>query len=280
MSFYIKQYRSNNNYWSEFTKNNDYEIDTIQTKVAYFVENQYTDTTINMINDSVLEAGEKYFLSVDIERIGAGTINTGNQETGNTEKEITIKLLAEDENGNSIFNTKNQYIETIILPKQESGEKEQIKTSSFNFIITPNANYQRIAFILKRDLTNINDIKLSANITVKKFVKLQNLIGDVIKVYDSNITQMGVHAKPGTLMCINGEPVRIGKRGVFELNSVFKLQQHQSPNGSQDSTTNNAQNSDGVGIYFLNIINLKENGENSTDYYTIDYRYVQMEEAT
>lgn len=275
MSFYIKQYRDNSNHWSEIASSPG----TIQTQVAYFVKNQYTDTTIDITNSS-LEAWEKYFLSVEIERIGAGAENTENSETGNTEKEIVVKLLKD--NSSTILDTENQYIDTIVLPKIEKVNGDPINTSIFNFIITPNADYKRIAFILKRDLTNINDINLSVKINVKRFVKLKNLIGEVIKVSDSNIniTQIGIHARPGTLMCINGEPVRIGKRGVFELNSVFRLQQHPSLNSSQDSAADNAQNSDGVGIYFLNIINLKENSEETTDWYTIDYRYVQIKEET
>ena len=279
MSFYIQQYRNASNHWSEFTKENkDYTIGTIKTPVAYFAENKYTDTTIDITN-SILE-GEKYFLSVEIERIGAGTESTGNPETGNTEKTIDIRLL---KTGSTIIDAGNQYIDTIILPKVEKGDKGQkITTSIFNFIITPNDAYQRIAFILNRNLYNINDIKLSANINVKKFVKLKNLIGDGINVSGSNIniTQIGIHARPGTLMCINGEPIRIGKRGVFELNSVFRLQQQSSSNSSKDSTINNPQNSNKVGIDFLNIINVNEKGEEVTELYTIDYRYIKIEEAT
>ena len=278
MSFYIQQYRNASNHWSEFEKDKDYTIGTIKTPVAYFAENKYTDTTIDITN-SILD-GEKYFLSVEIERIGAGTESTGNPETGNTEKTIDIRLL---KTNSTIIDAGNQYIDTIILPKVEKGDKGQkITTSIFNFIITPNDAYQRIAFILNRNLYNINDIKLSANINVKKFVKLKNLIGDGINVSGSNIniTQIGIHARPGTLMCINGEPIRIGKRGVFELNSTFRLQQQSSSNSSKDSTINNPQSSNKIGIDFLNIINVNEKGEEVTELYTIDYRYIKIEEAT
>ena len=147
MSFYIQQYRNASNHWFEFTeKNKDYTIGTIKTPVAYFAENKYTDTTIDITN-SFLE-GEKYFLSVEIERIGAGTESTGNPETGNTEKTIDIRLL---KTGSTIIDAGNQYIDTIILPKVEKGDKGQkITTSIFNFIITPNDAYQRIAFILSK----------------------------------------------------------------------------------------------------------------------------------
>lgn len=278
MSFYIQQYRNASNHWFEFEKNKDYTIGTIKTPVAYFAENKYTDTTIDITNSFL--KGEKYFLSVEIKRIGAGTESTGNPETGNTEKTIDIRLL---KTGSTIIDAGNQYIDTIILPKVEKGDKGQkITTSIFNFIITPNDTYQRIAFILNRDLYNINDIKLSANINVKKFVKLKNLIGNGINVSGSNIniTQIGIHARPGTLMCINGEPIRIGKRGVFELNSTFRLQQQSSSNSSKDSTINNPQSSNKVGIDFLNIINVNEKGEEVTELYTIDYRYIKIEEAT
>ena len=269
MSFYIKQYRDNDNHWYE----TDPPLGTITTEIDYFITNQYTDTTI----DTKLEKGEKYFLSVDIDRIGSGTIETGNQETGNTEKEIVIKLLKN--NNSTILSSDNQYIDTIILPKQETINEEKITKSSFNFIIAPKAEYQRIAFILKRDLTK-GDAELRIKLNVTKFAKLQNLITDVMKV-DPNIkiTQIGIHAKPGTLMCINGEPIKIGKRGVFELNSVFRLQQKDFSNTSQDSTTDTPQ-PETIGISFLNIINLNENDKKPKEYYTIDYRYIKTEEAT
>lgn len=276
MSFYIKQYRDYSNHWSKM----EYSLGEIETTINYFITNKYKDATVDVTN-TMLKKGEKYFLSVVIDRIGAGENGTGNQETGNTEKEMTIKLLAVDNDGNStILNPKNQYIDTIILPKVEKVDGKIISTSSFNFIITPNDNYERIAFILSRDLTKKNDADLRVKIDVKIFTKLQNLIGNVIKDFDSNIniTQIGIHAKPGTLMCINGEPIKIGKRGVFELNSVFRLQQMSPPNNSQDSTTDISQ-PETVGISFLNIINLNENKE-PKEYYTIDYRYIKVKEAT
>ena len=269
MSLYIKQYRDSGNHWSDISTT----VGTITTPINYFISNQYTDATI----DTTLKEGEKYFLSVDIDRIGSGTIETGNQETGNTEKEIVIKLLKD--NNSTILSSDNQYIDTIILPKQETINEEKITKSSFNFIIAPKAEYQRIAFILKRDLTK-GDAELRIKINVKKFAKLQNLITDVMKVSDPNIniTQIGIHAKPGTLMCINGEPIKIGKRGVFELNSVFRLQQKASSNTSQDSTTDTPQPNT-IGISFLNIINLNEDDKKPKQYYTIDYRYIKTKEV-
>ena len=265
MSFYIQQYRNNSNHWSPIeTTQGD-----IETTIDYFISNKYKDRFINPKN-TTLEKGEKYFLSVDIERMGSGI----------TEKEITIKLLKNTDS--TIFSSENQYIDTIILPKKEIIGEELVNTSSFNFIITPNDTYQRIAFILSRDLTNANDIDLTANIDVKMFAKLNNLIGNGINVSGSNIniTQIGIHARPGTLMCINGEPIKIGKRGVFELNSVFRLQQQTHLQDSQDSTTiTPVSQPETVGISFLNIINY-ENGKETKEYYTIDYRYVKIEEAT
>ena len=71
MSFYIKQYRDSGNHWSDISTT----VGTITTPINYFISNQYTDATI----DTTLKEGEKYFLSVDIDRIGSGTIETGNQ---------------------------------------------------------------------------------------------------------------------------------------------------------------------------------------------------------
>ena len=36
----------------------------------------------------------------------------------------------------------------------------------------------------------------------------------------SSITKIGVWGRPGLLMCINGEPIRVGNSGFYEQDSV------------------------------------------------------------
>ena len=41
----------------------------------------------------------------------------------------------------------------------------------------------------------------------------------VNKIINKKIRKLGVQGPPSMLMCINGEPIRIGKNGIYELNN-------------------------------------------------------------
>lgn len=249
MSFYIGQCYGSTNYWEPI---NNYAIGDMPSPPT--TTYSYDDTVIE-VN---LEKNQPYFLSVKIA-----------EANGGTEQKVDIKLY--NNTANNKLDSNNQYIDTIIIPvpsKASDGYKV------FNFLFTPQMdNCKKIAFILYRNsvsnqdrLTDPSKVELN-NICL---FKLTNLIGHTNGVITRSggnalITQLGVHANPYTLMCINGEGIKIGKSGVFELNNTFGLKQQ----GILDN------NSDTIGINFLNIINwdMDNQKEIEDNIYSIDYRY-------
>lgn len=219
MSFYIKQYRAKKPLWED-SKNFSKSFTT--TSFPYLA-NTYKDSCIEM----AFQSGISYYLQVDIKK-------------DNKAREITVQLQKDSLTKEDFSLNEVQTISKIQLQEKTSEEDEY---KSFNFIFTPNRNYSKLSFIISRDLKVLEDWDSYVEIRIINFKILNNLL-DQFKV--SNINQLGIHADPGTLMCINGEEIKIGKRGVFEINN------------------------DIVQINFLNIVNLKENS-----YYTIDYRYTK-----
>lgn len=207
-----------------------FETTEIPTDYPYVENEAYHDFAIEPSGGFI--AGNYYYLTIEIPR----DVNSENRE-----RLVTIQL----QNDKSL-DVNNQIIEEIIIPKPTQEKKSDI----YSFIINPNQNYQKLSFILSRDLTKqeVNPLinKDTAKDNIKNFLILSNLISNEGIALDKNqkIVQLGIHSKPGTAMCINGELFKIGRNGVFEIN-----------------------NADIIGINFLNIL--------TTDnkQYMIDYRY-------
>lgn len=89
----------------------------------------------------------------------------------------------------------------------------------FNFIFIPNQQgYTKISFDVVKTAYNVN-INLEGNMVHLR--KIHNLITTKVKPKHNvtSLVKIGVQSRPGTLMCINGEEIRVGKTGFYEINS-------------------------------------------------------------
>lgn len=154
-------------------------------------------------------------------------------EAQQQQQTITVRL------GNSAMagTAEEQYqdIESIIVPVGPSGV-----WYTYDFVIHPNNQYDQIRFVMMRNETDYND-KHSydeyygrvANIEILRYDQLHNLLrgGDnALKnqvVLDTNdqeqIKQLGIQSLPGLKMCIDGEMVRVGKSGIYEVNNGIAI---------------------------------------------------------
>ena len=56
---------------------------------------------------------------------------------------------------------------------------------------------------------------------VDSFGTISNIITDYLNPYIENmgrLKQIGVQSHPGLEMCINGEMIRVGRTGIYEIN--------------------------------------------------------------
>lgn len=97
----------------------------------------------------------------------------------------------------------------------------------FETIISPNATYNQILWQLQRtalDYRMENPDGSSGRKVIVTTESYDQLI-DVLDYLKSNYTDMeyltkiGVQGPPSLLMCINGEPIRIGRTGIYEINN-------------------------------------------------------------
>lgn len=155
--------------------------------------NPFRDLKINC----KLEKRETYYLSCDL-----------NVFENNVPQNFIIKLKTAD-------NSREQVIGSYNFDKKEG-------YNSINVVFTPRAEFDKIVFELKRnaiydnyngmprELTFYNDnVSLSFVkniITSEEFLNLK-----------SNIFKLGVQGNSGLIVCINGEPIRLGQSGMFEV---------------------------------------------------------------
>ena len=100
-------------------------------------------------------------------------------------------------------------------------------TVYFEAIISPNSTYNQIIWELQRTSIDYQTINIDDN-----YGRIMNIIDctyaklvDVLNFLKSNytgmeyLTKIGIQGPPSLLMCINREPIRIGKTGIYEINN-------------------------------------------------------------
>lgn len=108
-----------------------------------------------------------------------------------------------------------QLIDTYEVPKGSSSSVVHFET-----IISPNATYNGILWELQRNNDDLSGIKRVMNVTVNNFTQLKNILSTL---NIQRLTKVGIQGPPSLLMCINREPIRIGRNGIYELNNGIDI---------------------------------------------------------
>ena len=229
---------------------------TFYTGVAlgYDVDKTFQEAYITAENQ--FEAGKYYYIKVKIER-------------NYSDQEITLKL----ENNTQTEDSYSQFIDSFKINKKENDEdgKDFI---FYQTIFAPNITYSQIRFLLERNVVdfytsknpytgeNFSNQQISAwkgrqvVITECQIYQMKNLLKGN-KIANSSLIKIGIQGPPGLLMCINGEPIRIGPSGIFEIRNGYK-------------------------VYFLSFvrgISLQSDGQYGMDNFIIDYQYTIEEQG-
>ena len=99
---------------------------------------------------------------------------------------------------------------------------------TFDIVFTPNSTYNLIVFVLARTTEDYNITEDSQygrimDITVNKndIYLMTNIINTLASTYElTRLIRIGVQGPTGLMMSINGEQIKVGKTGIYELNDV------------------------------------------------------------
>lgn len=140
-----------------------------------------------------------------------------------------------------------------LIEEYKVGQGEN--TVYFEVIITPNSEYNQIVWELKRTVIDYQSPERVVEVQIEEnnsFFKLKNIFKSIFG--DSSdikgFSKIGIQGPPLLLMCINGQQIRVGYSGIYEINNGMKI----------------------TSISFVPIP--KENDGGSTnDYFIMDYEY-------
>ena len=163
----------------------------------------------NLMGDNIVNNQNSYYL-----RFGV-------QQRTDSEQRFYLKLRNVTE-----IEDNEQLLEEFIVPTR-------VSIIYFELVFTPNSTYNQILWELQRTIldyqminTNNNHYGRVMNIEIENFTRLIDVITTLKNTYPNMnyLSKIGIQGPPSMLMCINGEQIRIGKSGIYEINNgIIKI---------------------------------------------------------
>ena len=227
MAFNLGQFRQNSttNYVTPLT----YSFIDIETKAGLSETIIFIDKAIQLSGSNVLESDKNYYLNFSVYR------------SISTSQKIKVYLKnsnAMEDNVQKLYTyTIAQGLDSIAVP--------------IELIISPNGLYNQIVFELQRTSDDYSDKNSDGtygkklNIEISNLDNIHNILTDI---GHSPLVKIGVQGPQGLLMCINGEEIRVGRSGIYEITNGYK-------------------------INFIGFIKSAPYTPGGTDYFIMDYQY-------
>ena len=200
MSFNFGQFRRDQLPISDYVSSIEYTEQNYQRKTGTTVQKKFVDNM--MVISTPMDNTKSYYLQVTINRISS-------------QQDFSL-LLKKSTNDNI-----SQTIDTFSVSSGSSG------TETFEFVITPNIDYDQIVFYLTRTSTDYqlnngdNTYGRKSTVQILSFSQIKDLLTTPIN--HTPLIKIGVQGPTGMLMVINGEPIRIGPSGIYEINNGDKI---------------------------------------------------------
>lgn len=204
MAYQFGQFRKEqypySNYVKQFDKN-EYTLTTVEAKTDIVAGISFTDVAI-----------KKSFTPSDGSMLVRVSAKCFDRDTT-----ITVKLAKD--NVSSLSTTNIQTIAALELPKMGTAETEFI---TFDLIVTPSDSYAQLIFTIDRDAGDFTGHERKwvpgLEFIVQSFGTISNIIPTLDIENKGRLKQIGVQGRAGLEMCINGEMIRVGRSGIYEIN--------------------------------------------------------------
>ena len=193
-----------------------YTFKDIETKSALSQGITFIDKAIVLTGNNILQSVDKtgtalksYYMQIKVFK------------EEESEQLLTIKLVNTDKTKDN-----EQTLETITI---EQGKKNDF--AIFEIVIPPNQYYNQIQFVLNRVLIDYNNENedgtygRKVNMEILKLKEIYNVIDFLNPAIENTgrLKQIGVQSAPGLLMSIDGEAVRVGRSGIYEINNGISV---------------------------------------------------------
>lgn len=223
MSYRIGQIRKNNN--TSYLSDLAFEETFVYT--AGYANKIFTDYAITLTGGASFNANNTYYMRFTIKRINSQdprfspTQYPMTKDT-NDPREMNIKLelfknTGEETGGQYQLGTYQIIQSNVAIEPYIEGENTEY--ASYEIVFSPNDTYPYLGLILSR--TNYDYLQTPRN-EIKGNIDFSEK-GDLCIVQNilprETVSKIGIQSRPGTLICVNREPFRIGRSGTFEINN-------------------------------------------------------------
>lgn len=212
MSFQFGQFRRNQ--LSSFLTPLSYELTTITFQSTISSAITFVDNILVLSGNNIIKPTESDGVRTKNYYIRFKVYKKANPQT------IKIKLVNTNKTSDNI-----QVLKSIVV---EGGRESDY--SSYEIVISPNNTYNRVLFELQRELEDYNTINEDGtygricNIYIDRLDEVYNVINYLNPLINkSSLLQIGVQSAPGLLMCINGEEIKVGRSGLYEILNGYKI---------------------------------------------------------
>lgn len=207
MAYKFGQFRKEQYAYSNYVKQiSDYTLTSIKSKAEGFEGIEFQDVAIKR---GFTTADGSMFLRFAVTRF-------------TRETNVTIKLAKE--NASALSTTNIQTVATIVVPAGNTSV-ELSTPVIYDIVITPNESYGQLIFSIDRDGQDFTETPRkwipAQSFMVQSFGSISNIITSYLNNYIENtgrLKQIGIQSRPGLEMCIDGEMIRVGRTGIYEIN--------------------------------------------------------------
>lgn len=236
MSLQIGQIVKNSNIGSSTSSAYLQDVDYISTTVQVKTYNDYAITPTS----GVFSSKNSYYLRYSLEgikpRTYAGLYSVADDQINPNNIVLSLVLYTNDGSttwGSHDLGTYQVIQQPVIVRAGHTYTKE--------LIFTPNKDYKYLGFVINRVPADKN-ISPKRNPITDQTLDLEDN-GDIAiinNILPQTADKIGVQSRPGTLLCINHEQIRIGRTGVYEINNGVKVSFFgiASANGSDEKNIN------------------------------------------
>lgn len=101
------------------------------------------------------------------------------------------------------------------------GDYSDVFSRFIEIVFQPNGTYNRVEFELIRNASDYDSSPANLVIENVQLILVNNLLGGLIN--SDTIIKLGVQSRPGFLMVIDGEAIKVGRTGIYQLHEGVSI---------------------------------------------------------
>lgn len=155
---------------------------------------------------------------------GSGT-NTGDETDDDAQQIGTCTVLKTSEDNSTFTNPQYMNFSFVFTPKEDFDNLVfKVQRNRYDVLNQNQRNWLILDILNTNDITQKERLVAGTIFTCNTLTILNNLVPDsIIGQSSKEWLKFGFQGRPGSLIVVNGQPIRVGRSGIYELNNGLKI---------------------------------------------------------